>query len=319
MISVSLLIPVFNHERFLPELFESVWRQDYKSIQIIAVDDGSTDNSYNVLLEHQARSPFEMIVLKKKNGGICSALNVALNNATGELIAVMASDDLLLPNRFQKQIPLFQIFPDLKVLYSNGRYYRNGEQGRKVHEYSSRYLLRGIHSLNHYVTNEVPALFIQSMLIKRSFLHKIGAFDEETNSDDWALNIRIFQSLRESNEFKFTDLDVFLYRSHEDQFHRSPAQMNELIKKVASKYLTSPELAKFKLKFELTTCLREIVNFNPVGFGVSLGRARNLGNELKMSMLDIFFEFTSVVYRSTLLKKYLISSWLKRTADIFKG
>lgn len=66
MTVVSLLIPVFNHEKFLPELFESIWKQNYKSIQIVAVDDGSTDHSYEVLLEYQARSPFEMIVLRKK-------------------------------------------------------------------------------------------------------------------------------------------------------------------------------------------------------------------------------------------------------------
>ena len=68
MISVSLLIPVYNHEDFLPELFESIWRQNCKSIQIVAVDDGSTDQSYDVLLECKARSPFEMIVLRKNNG-----------------------------------------------------------------------------------------------------------------------------------------------------------------------------------------------------------------------------------------------------------
>lgn len=194
MISVSLLIPVYNHEVFLPELFESIWRQNCKSIQIVAVDDGSTDQSYDVLLECKARSPFEMIVLRKNNGGICSALNLALDNATGDLIAVLASDDLLLPNRFQEQILLFQRSSNLKVLYNNGRYYINGEQRGKVHEYSIRYLLGGVKSLSYYVTNEVPALFIQSMLIKKTFLLEIGAFDEETNSDDWALNIKIFHS-----------------------------------------------------------------------------------------------------------------------------
>jgi glycosyltransferase involved in cell wall biosynthesis len=312
MTSVSLLIPVFNHEKFLPELFESIWRQDYKSIQIVAVDDGSTDHSYEVLLEHQARSPFEMIILRKKNGGICSALNMALNNATGELIAVLASDDLLLPNRFQKQISLFQKFPDLKVLYNNGRYYINGRHCEKVHEYSSRYLRRGIHSSYKYVTSEVPALFIQSILIKKSFLHDIGAFDEETNSDDWALNIRIFQALKDPGEFIFEDTDVFLYRSHENQFHRSSLHMDELIQRVARSWLTSSQLAKFRLKYEITACLREIVKFNMVGMADSFERVRILAKELKLTILDIFFEFLAVAYRSLLLKIYIYNSLIKR-------
>jgi glycosyltransferase involved in cell wall biosynthesis len=312
MYSVSLLIPVFNHEKFLPELFESIWKQDYKSIQIIAVDDGSTDNSYAVLLKFKAQSPFEMTVLRKDNGGICSALNMALNNATGELIAILASDDLLLPNRFQKQISLFQRSPDLKVLYNNGRYYINGEHYGKVHGYSRRYLAKGINASYQYVTSEVPALFIQAMIIRRSFLHKLGGFDEQTNSDDWALNIKIFQSLREPNEFAFEDIDVFLYRSHENQFHNSSIHMNELIQRVASNYFTSSQLAKFKLKYELITILREIVNFNLVGAATSFGRARNLVNELKMPVFGIFIEFLSVVYRSLILKKYLYFSLRKR-------
>jgi alpha-1,3-rhamnosyltransferase len=308
MISISLLIPVFNHEKFIPELLESIWKQDYRSIQIIAVDDGSTDNSYETLLKCKARSPFEMIVLKKSNGGICSALNLALDNATGELIAVLASDDLLMPHRFSGQSLLFQNSPELKVLYNNGRYYLNGKQCGKVHAYSSRYLSEGFKSVYHYVTNEVPALFIQSMLIKRSFLNEIGAFDEETNSDDWALNIRIFSSLKNSSEFAFDDLDVFLYRMHEDQFHRSSGQMSELIQKVIVKYLTPYQLAKFKLKFEITACLRAIFKFDLDNMLIALRAIRNLAREINLTRFDISKEFVFSIYRSALLKKYKLLS-----------
>lgn len=313
MISVSLLIPVYNHEVFLPELFESIWRQNCKSIQIVAVDDGSTDQSYDVLLECKARSPFEMIVLRKDNGGICSALNLALDNATGDLIAVLASDDLLLPNRFEEQILLFQRSSNLKVLYNNGRYYINGEQRGKVHEYSIRYLLGGVKSLSYYVTNEVPALFIQSMLIKKTFLLEIGAFDEETNSDDWALNIKIFHSLKNPNEFAFIDVDVFLYRAHEHQFHRDVAQMSELIQKVTLKYLSGRQLTCFKIKNEMTVLLRAVVKFDLHGLSVAVRCVNDLAHELKLSKIDILREFVAVVYRSVLLKKYRIISSFKHT------
>ncbi len=302
MITISLLIPVFNHEKFLHELFESIWSQDYEQIQLIAVDDGSTDDSYKVLLECQARSPYEMIVIKKSNGGICSALNVALDNATGELVTVLASDDLLLPDRFSGQIEYFTKSPELKVLYANGRYYINGEQSSKVHEYSIRYLSKGIQSLYDYVTKEVPALFIQSMLIKKSFLYEIGAFDEETNSDDWSLNIRIFQSLKESSEFAFNDVDVFLYRAHPGQFHRSSVYMNELIQRIIDKYLTQQQLEKFKLKSEIACILRESFNLNLSGVLNAIGRVRDLVRESQVEPLDVCMVFMSVIYRSALLK-----------------
>lgn len=304
MLSVSLLIPVFNHEKFIPELIQSIWNQEYKSIQIVAVDDGSTDDSYKVLLDYKARSPIEMIVLKKTNGGICSALNLALANATGELIAILASDDLLLPNRFSEQVALFMSTPRLKVLYNNGRYFINGRQCGKVHAYARRYLIEGVKSIYDYVVSEIPALFIQSMLIKRSFLYEIGAFDEETNSDDWALNIRIFNSLNNPGEFAFEDVDVFLYRAHEGQFHRSSIQMSELIQRVIIKYLTPYQLARFRLNFEIAACVRAAFSFNLHNLVTSVVFIRHLSREINLSRLGLFKQFIYALRRLVLLKKY---------------
>lgn len=304
MISVSLLIPVFNHEKFIPELFESIWNQDYKSIQIIAVDDGSSDGSYQALLKCQAASPFEMIVLKKSNGGICSALNLALKNATGDLVAVLASDDLLLPDRFSGQVELFSKLPDLKVLYNNGRYFVGGQQCGKVHAYSERFLLEGVKSICNYVTNEIPALFIQSILIRANFLRALGGFDEETNSDDWALNIRIFRALKYPSEFAYVDQDVFLYRAHLDQFHRSSEQMNGLIQKVMLKYLTPYQQADFKLKFEIAAFLRGVIKLDLSHSRIALSSIVNLMHEIKLTKLEIIKKFIYVMRRSILLKKY---------------
>lgn len=308
MIKVSLLVPVFNHEIYIRHLFESIASQNYDQLQIVAVDDGSTDNSYNVLLECQALSRFETIVLKKKNGGICSALNLALKSSTGQLIAFMASDDLLLPNRFLNQVELFLRSPNLKVLYNNGRYYLNGRQCGKVHSYAMRYLLKGPGSVYDYVTTEVPALFIQSMLIKRDFLIDIGAFDEDTNSDDWSLNIRIFSSLEAESEFAFEDVDVFLYRTHTGQFHRNPVQMSGLVQKVINKYFTPLQLARFKLKHEITNCIRAVLTLDINNLLPAIRAANNISKQLNYTGFEYFVEFIYCIKKSILLKKNKILS-----------
>jgi hypothetical protein len=83
------------------------------------------------------------------------------------------------------------------------------------------------------------------MLIRRDFLLALGGFDEETGSDDWSLNIRIFQTLQFGREFLFQDRYAFLYRTHEMQVHRASDFMTPMKHKVVRKYFSLENRSKF--------------------------------------------------------------------------
>lgn len=91
---ISVIIPVYNVENYLCECVESIVGQTYKNLEIILVDDGSTDNS-GYLCDEFKKNDSRIIVIHKKNGGLSDARNYGLNNMTGDFVTFVDSDDFL--------------------------------------------------------------------------------------------------------------------------------------------------------------------------------------------------------------------------------
>ncbi len=98
---VSIIIPVYNLEKYLPKCLDSVLAQTYKNIEIIPVDDGSTDNSAEVLKEY-AKSDSRVKPVFKENGGVSSARNCGIDNSNGEYIYFLDGDDWIAPDTIEK-------------------------------------------------------------------------------------------------------------------------------------------------------------------------------------------------------------------------
>jgi len=82
IIKVSIIIPVYNAEKYLEECIESALNQTYPDIEIIAVNDGSTDNSLGILKKYEGK----IKIISKENGGVASALNAGINAMTGGVV-----------------------------------------------------------------------------------------------------------------------------------------------------------------------------------------------------------------------------------------
>lgn len=103
-------MPVYNSQRYLCAAVESIRGQTYKDFELIAVDDGSRDDSLEILREYESKDP-RVRVISRPNTGIVGALNDGLAAATGEFIARMDADDIALPQRFEKQVAFLQSNP----------------------------------------------------------------------------------------------------------------------------------------------------------------------------------------------------------------
>ena len=97
---VSVLIPVYNVEKYLAKCLSSVVRQTLKNIEIIVVNDGSTDSSLQIIKKF-AQKDHRIIVVDKKNSGYGNSMNIGLSKATGEYIGIVESDDFVAPNMFE--------------------------------------------------------------------------------------------------------------------------------------------------------------------------------------------------------------------------
>jgi glycosyltransferase involved in cell wall biosynthesis len=111
---VSVLLPVYNAGPYLDAALGSILRQDYDRLEIIAIDDGSTDNSLQILQRyHQADN--RVSIISRENRGLIATLNEGLAIARGDLIARMDADDIAYPWRLSRQVSLFNQQPDLAL------------------------------------------------------------------------------------------------------------------------------------------------------------------------------------------------------------
>jgi len=236
-LKVSILIPSYNHGKTIFEAINSVCKQSYENLELIIVDDASTDNSVEIIKKYIKNSKLNiMLIVNTKNSGVCKTLNTGLKNSSGDIVAILASDDLMMPNRLNVEVKFFEENTGLNVLYTNGMYFNGNKKFGDVHRKIKKYLKLGASETKKEILSSIPGLYIQSMLIKRSFIIEIGGFDEETGSDDWSLNIRIFTKLTGILDFKFIDRVSFLYRLHGNQMHTSSSIMKPMIRKVIKRY-----------------------------------------------------------------------------------
>ena len=104
---VTVVCLCYNHENFIKEALDSILDQTYKRVEVILIDDYSTDNSLNILTEYSYKYNWELIV-NVKNKGNCKSFNKGLARARGEFIIDFATDDILLPTRIEEQVNIFQ-------------------------------------------------------------------------------------------------------------------------------------------------------------------------------------------------------------------
>lgn len=111
---VSVLIGAYNHGAFISEAVDSALSQSYPNIEVIVVDDGSTDNTKDVLRDYGDRITYSY----QQNSGPAAARNRASKMASGSLLAILDADDVWLPDKVRKQLNLLQSAPDLDLVFS---------------------------------------------------------------------------------------------------------------------------------------------------------------------------------------------------------
>lgn len=102
MQDVSIIVPIYNVEKYLNRCIESLLNQTLENIQIILVNDGSTDNSGKIAKEYAKKNPDKIIYLEKENGGLSDARNYGIPYATGKYIAFLDSDDYIEKNAYKE-------------------------------------------------------------------------------------------------------------------------------------------------------------------------------------------------------------------------
>lgn len=191
---VSVIIPVYNGETFLLEALESIKRQTYQPLEIIIVDDGSTDDTAKVAKTFQGN----VIYSYQVNHGPAAARNKGLRMAQGDVIAFLDADDLWSENKLEVQ--LLQLENDSAVEIVLGHTKR-------------MWAKPGTHNYDRFTEPEL-ALKLDSCLVRRSVFDKVGHFDESLRCcEDWDWFLRA----RELGVSFVTHAEVMAYYRRHDR------------------------------------------------------------------------------------------------------
>lgn len=177
---ISVVIPNYNNSRFLIECLESVLTQTYKNIEIILVDDGSTDNSLQVLLSFQDR--IELITTE--NRGPSAARNTGIMKAKGEFIAFLDSDDMWEPAKLKLQMEMM-LGGDYDLIYCSGRdFFSTGVLGNLNRAQFSGNCYK---YFKQYPASDIISLGCNTALLRVTRLRDSGLFDESFigAGEDW--------------------------------------------------------------------------------------------------------------------------------------
>lgn len=111
---VSIIVPCYNHRRFIRTLIESIYSQIFKDFELIVLDDGSKDGSGELLIELSKKYGFKLVL--KENEGLCKTLNKGIGLASGDFFTAIASDDFIPRYRLQQQVDFLESNPEVDVV-----------------------------------------------------------------------------------------------------------------------------------------------------------------------------------------------------------
>jgi alpha-1,3-rhamnosyltransferase len=211
---VSVLMPAFNHEAYVEAAVRSVMRQTYPNVELVAIDDGSTDET-PVILDRLSKELDFTFIRNEQNIGINATLDRAMEQSRGDYLSILASDDLILPGKIARQVEHAQAH-GFDAVYANG--FLLSPEGRQVPinlEEARRHHASGtLLQLAYCDDTKLPLL--QSGLFRREAMLALAPYRREFQSDDWVILIKLLERYRVS----FLDERLFLYRQHAANSYR---------------------------------------------------------------------------------------------------
>ncbi|MFA5309347.1 MAG: glycosyltransferase [Dehalococcoidales bacterium] len=256
---VSVILPTYNRALYVGEAIQSVLDQTYKNFELIVVDDGSTDNTREVVNSY--KDP-RVRYLYKENGGVSSARNTGIKASDRDFIAFLDSDDLWLPENLEVKIKLLDAHPEAGLVCSDAYFLDNKTKanigrlwGEKRFKYSANPTQAAQHPLKELLYRSC-FIMPQATMLRRRVFETIGYLDESLpTSEDWDLFVRIVQRF----PIEVIDMPLLKIRRHDDSLSRNQEKVyrgavTAINKAIASGTFSRAELKLLKERLALEHC-----------------------------------------------------------------
>lgn len=239
---VSVAIAFYNQEDFVAETLESIISQDYKPVEIVCSDDASHDKTPEILREYSGRYDFIRAFTNEKNLGITGNFNKALENCSGDLIALTGGDDLMMPGKISSQVEFLKQNPEVSICCTNAEVF-DSDSGEVL----------GLHNhpqSNPYISGDGSqlikgnALLSSSMMFKRALMPEGGFNARIPIASDWLFMVEIALA----GEIGYIDKALTKYRRHQGNVTRkidtTLEEEFETLRVIEEKYPDQKEAAR---------------------------------------------------------------------------
>ncbi len=213
---VSVIIPTYNRADLVVQAVQSALNQTYTNVEIIVVDDGSTDNTRELLNQYEA----EIKYIYQERTERSKARNEGFRYSKGDYVAFLDSDDLWLPAKIEKQVQVLENRHDVGVVYTGVQFIdRNGNPYNQEMRWDTpkRQVL-----YEDLMTNNIVTGTTSSVMIRRISLEKVGLFDETMNTCE---DLDLYRRLARDCNFHKIDLPLVKFRIHPGNTQHNASQM----------------------------------------------------------------------------------------------
>ena len=243
---VSVLMPVYNGEHYLREAVESILDQTFTDFEFIIVDDGSTDNTWQILQSYAASEPRIVLVRNETNVRVARSLNKGLGLARGEYIARMDADDVSLPERLAKQVAFLDESPDVGVVGCAIHVIDADGSPMRIVRYPT------MHALLLWSLCFSTPIAHPTVVFRRAVVERVGGYDDALLANQ---DRDLWQRLSSVTHFANLPDVYLLYRWHPDQVSRRHADIQPYNSAKASQRLMSRILG-YEVPFEICHNIR---------------------------------------------------------------
>ena len=232
---VSVVIPCYNHDRYVQECIQSIIDQTYCNLELIIIDDGSSDQSV-VMIDQMSTKCNDRFVRfdfrHRPNKGLCATLNEALEWCQGEFVSPIASDDVMLAHKIRKQVSSFSspliagVFGNVAVLQEG--VIKNPVQSAEL----ARPTVETVYSFRDifFRKSKLPA---PTAMLRRSDLIEVGGYDEDIAIEDFYLWLKLTES---GKQLVHIDETLALYRRHPGNQSQNSEIMLDGVLQILSRY-----------------------------------------------------------------------------------